>query len=302
MDRLACDRMFVTVMELGSFAAAARKLGTSSGQASKLVSSLESELGVRLLNRTTRALSPTEAGQAYCERMRAVLEDIDAAEQAARSTSASPRGRLRVTAPLTFGVARLRFALGAFARQYPDISLDVQFSDRLVNLVDEGFDVAVRVGRPADSSLIARRLCDARLVLVASPAYLAARPPVTRPGDLSAQDCIIDTNFRDPLIWRFAGHDGPVAVPVAGRLRFSNAEACLGAAEDGLGIANVPDFVAQDSLRQGRVVEVLPGAGDAPMGVFVLYPPGRHLAAKVRAFIDFMSAHFSRGAAAARNG
>src|SRR5690606_27158670 len=201
MDRLECDRMFVTVMDAGSFTKAATKLGTSSGQASKLVARLEAELGVRLLNRTTRAVSPTEAGRAYFERIRLLLEELDTLDQSIRNQSETPRGQLRISAPLTFGVVGLAPALNSFAQQYPQIEIDVNFTDRLVNLVDEGFDLAVRVGRPADSSLIARRLYDARLFIVASPEYLAERGVPGSPADLARHDCILDTNFREPERW-----------------------------------------------------------------------------------------------------
>jgi DNA-binding transcriptional LysR family regulator len=296
MDRLDCDRMFVAVMETGSFVRAAAKLGASAGQASKMVSRLEAELGARLLNRTTRALAPTEVGEAYFERIRALIEEFDALDSAVKRATDTPTGRLRLTAPLTFGVTQLADALMDFAKAYPAIELDVSFSDRVVNLVDEGFDAAVRVGRPADSSLVARRIAPMTAVVVASDAYLAAAGTPAQPEDLAGHDCIIDTNFREPLVWRFRGADGaPVAVAVAGRLRFSNAEACLTAAEAGLGIALVPSFVAGASIRAGRVRPLLRGHEDEPFGVFVLYPPGRHLAAKVRVLVDFLAARY-RGA------
>lgn len=215
--------MLVAVLDTGSFAAAARRLGASSSQASKLVSRLEAELGVQLLKRTTRALAPTEAGQAYYERMKGLLEEFDALDAAVRNASGMPAGRLRLTAPLSFRTLQLAPVLLDFARAYPEIELDVGFSDRTVNLVDEGFDLAVRIGRPGDSSLIARKLCDARVVVVAAPDYLARRGTPTEPAGLADHDCIIDTNFADPLVWRFEG--SAPSVPVRGRLRFSNAEA-----------------------------------------------------------------------------
>lgn len=292
MDRLACDRMFVAVMDTGSFAGAAQRLGTSSGQASKLVSRLEALLGVRLLNRTTRSISPTEAGQAYLERIRAILDDLDTLDQSVSNAAGSPRGTLRLTAPLTFGTLQLGRALNDFARRYDQIALDVQFTDRVVNLIDEGFDAAIRVGRPLDSSLIARRLCDMRVMVVASQAYLAAHGQPERPEELSGHPCIIDSNYRDPLQWRFGGPAGPVVVPVSGRLRYSNAEACLGAAEMGLGFARVPEFVAAASLAAGRLRCVLEPHEEPPYGVFALYPPGRHLAAKVRVLVDFLAERY----------
>lgn len=295
MDRLASDRMFVAVMETGSFTAAADRLGTSSGQASKLVSRLESELGVRLLNRTTRAVAATEVGRAYFEQVRALIEEYDTLDQSVRDAAHAPRGRVRLTAPLTFGTTELVPALTAFACAYPEISLDVQFTDRVVSLVDEGFDAAIRVGRPADTTLIARKLCEMRLVLVASDAYLDRRGRPAVPEDLAAQDCIIDTNFRDPGRWNFRRDGAVVPVSVRGRLSYSNAEACLMAAEAGLGLAYVPDFVAAGSLRAGRVRALLGACADAPYGVFALYPPGRHLAAKVRVLVDHLARHFRDG-------
>lgn len=291
MDRLDCDRMFVAVLELGSFAAAAARLGTSSGQASKLVSRLESDLGVRLINRTTRALAATEAGTAYFDRVRVILDDLDTLDQAIRNTSTVPRGRIRLTAPLTFGTMQLRFALNDFAMRYPEISLDVQFTDRMVSLVDEGFDAAVRIGHPADSGLIARKLTEMRIFCVASEAYLARRGVPKVPGDLSGHDCILDTNRRDPHQWSFSAGTEPVAVK--GRLLFSNAEACLGAAEAGLGIALVPHFVSASSLRAGLVRPVLEAFEPGALGVYALYPPGRHLAAKVRVLVDFLVERFA---------
>lgn len=290
MDRLTQDRMFVAVMEAGSFTAAAERLGTGSGQASKLVSRLEADLGVRLLNRTTRAVSPTEAGRAYYDRMRQILDDLDSLDQAIRNDTQAPRGRLRLSAPLTFGSIELAPALNDFAAQYPLIELDVSFSDRVVTIVDEGFDLAVRVGRPVDSALVARKLCDVRIVLVASDAYIERRGEPKAPEDLAAHECIIDTNFRDPNRWPFRAQDGSaLAVPVSGRIRYSNAEACLSAAEAGLGLCCVPAFVAGAAIRAGRVRRLLAGFEPAPYAMHALYPHSRHLAAKVRVLVDFLA-------------
>ncbi len=295
MDRLEAERMFCAVMETGSFAAAARRLGTSSGQASKLVQRLEHDLGVRLLNRTTRAVSATEAGQSYFDRLRSLVDEFDALQDAVKNAARSPRGRVRLTAPLTFGTMQLAAGLNAFALRYPDIFLDVSLTDRVVNLVDEGFDAAVRSGRAEDdSSLIARKLCDTRVVVIAAPAYLARHPEPRVPADLAAHACIIDTNFRTPTAWRLGGPGGPVTVQVQGRLSYSNAEACVMAAEAGLGIAHVPDFVAADSLARGATVRLLAGYESPPFGFYAMYPPGRHLAARVRVLVDFLADHFAR--------
>lgn len=296
MNRLDCDRMFVTVMETGSFVGAARRLGTSSGQASKLVSRLEAELGVRLLNRTTRAVAPTEAGQAYFERVRLLLDEFDDLDASLRHASHAPGGRLRLTAPVTFGTTQLAGALNDFAARYPQIELDVGFSDRVVNLVDEGFDAAVRVGGAGDTRLIGRKLCETRIVLVGSDAYLDRHGAPTAPADLARHDCIVDTNFREPLVWRFRASDGtPEAVRIRGRLRYSNAEACLRAAERGLGLANVPSFVAGASIAKGKVRPLLTDHADAPLDIHVLYPHRQHLATKVRVLVDFLAKRYEGG-------
>lgn len=292
MDRLDCDRMFVAVIESGSFAAAARRLGVSSGQASKLISKLESDLGVQLVKRTTRALSVTEIGQAYHERIKTLLEELDALDVAVRQQSGAPGGRLRLSAPMSFGTICLTPILLDFACAFPDIRLEVSFADRAVSLVDEGFDIAVRIGQPSDSSLIGRKLCDARIILVAAPTYLERQGWPETPADLAQHDCIIDSNFTDPTNWPFADGKGVKTAPISGRLRFSSAETCLAAAKAGFGIANVPSFVAGPALRGGEVRQLLANYETTPHAIHALYPPARHLALKVRVLIDFLSERF----------
>lgn len=292
MQRLECERMFVAVMEEGSFAGAARRLGTSSGQASKLVSRLEADLGVRLLNRTTRALSPTELGRAYYERIRVLLDELDSLELAVRSSAGTASGRLRLTAPVSFGNTQLAPALVAFASRYPAISLEVSFSDRVVNLVDEGFDMALRIGQQGDASLVVRKLCESRIVVVASAAYLARRGRPERPEQLTGHDCIVDTNFRSRDAWHFREGGEPLSVTVASRLFLSSADACISAAEAGLGITQVPSFAAGAHIREGRLVPLLTAYEVAPIPIQTIYPPGKHLAAKVRVMVDFLAERF----------
>lgn len=303
MDRLDSNRMFVAVLDAGSFAAAARRLGTSSGQASKLVSALETELGVQLIKRTTRALSPTEVGQAYYERMKALLDEFDGLDASVRNASGAPSGRLRLTAPVSFGTHCLTAALLDFIDAFPEIQLDVSFSDRVVDLVEEGFDIAVRIGKPVDSSLIARRLCDARVVTIASPVYIDRKGMPEAPEDLGGHDCIVDTNFRDPHRWSFMrpGTEDRISVTITGRMQFSNGEACLMAAKAGFGIARVPSFIAGPSVRNGDVQTLFSDMEDAPLSINAVYPPARHLALKVRTLVDFLAGcyrgqpHWDRG-------
>lgn len=285
MERFPAERMFLKVVETGSFAAAARQLRTSSGQASKLVARLEADLGVRLLNRSTRALSLTEAGQTYAERLRGLVDAFDDLDAEMHDEAVCPRGRLRLTAPLSLGTIRLAPMLAEFARTYPEISLDVQFTDRIVSLMDEGFDAAIRVGEPSDTALTGRRLGLVKTLALASPGYLALRGEPVRPADLAAHDCVIDTNRREPTRWVFPGGE---RVTVSGRLFLSNAAACVSAAEAGLGVAYVPDFVATEAVASGSVKVVLEAYQNVPLPVNVLYPGGRHVPAKLRVLIDFL--------------
>lgn len=290
MERLECDRMFVAVMETGSFTAGAQRCGTSHGQASKLISRLESELGVNLLRRSTRSLTPTEVGLAYYECIRQLLIDYDALNDSVRNTSNMPAGLLRISAPVTFGVSQLAPLLVTFARQYPDIELDVSFSDRLVNVVDEGFDMALRIGSLTDSSLVARRLCPIRSVVVAAKDYLALHGEPAHWSELSQHALIVDTNFRDPWHWPFKDAQQQIhAQPVRGRIKFSNAEACIEAACAGLGIARVPMFIAEHPLKANRVVPILADFEAPPLALYAVYPPARYLAQKSRVLIDFLA-------------
>ncbi len=285
MDRLAADRMFVAVLEGGSFAEGARRRGTSAAQASKLVAALERELGVRLLHRTTRALQPTEAGRAYHARLRPLLDEWDALDADTRDASGALRGSIRLSVPQAYGAARVAPLLVRFAQDNPGVVLDVRFTNRLERLVEEGLDLAVRVGRPADSSLVARKVGEVRLLVVASPAYLAARGAPTAPEDLSGHDCILDTNLREPARWPLRG--GRVAV--AGRLAFSDPQACLLAAEAGLGVALALDVLAREALAAGRVVPLLEGAWGEPLPVHALTPSGRQSPARVRALVEALA-------------
>lgn len=292
MDRLDEIRAFVAVAEARSFTQGARKLEVSGAQASKLVARLENRLGARLLNRTTRDVSLTDTGTAYLERARDLLERFDALETSVRDQS-GPSGTLKVSAPVSFGRGQLTPALLDFAVACRAVSLDVAFSDRIVNLVEEGFDVAVRIGHLGDSSLVARKLAAVRLVTCASPDYLARAGTPLALEDLSNHEAILDSNMGDPLVWRFGPHGDVREVRVHGRLRFSGAEACVAAAVAGLGIARSPAFAAADELRSGRLVPVLCNFEPELIHVYAVYPHARHLAAKVRAFVDFLAERYA---------
>lgn len=290
MEKLDSGRMFVAVMETGSFVAAAHRLGTSHGQASKLITRLEHDLGVQLFKRSTRALSPTDVGIAYYDRLKVLLDEYDSLHDSILNASESPSGKVRISAPVTFGSTQLTPSLIAFAQRFPNIELDVSFTDRQVNIVDEGFDLALRIGMLPDSRLIARKLTDIRVITVASPGYLSERGVPESWLQLSEHDCIVDTNFRDAFKWPFLDSNRVLQeFPVRARLNFSNAEVCLQAACAGLGITRLPTFVAGEKLRTKEVLPVLASGEVPPLGLFAIYPPAKHLARKSRVFIDFLS-------------
>ncbi len=300
MDRLDEINAFTLVADARSFTQGARRLGVSGAQVSKLVARLENRLGARLLNRTTRDVSLTDTGRAYLARARELVAEFEALETAVRDQG-GPRGLLRITAPVSFGASQLQPVLLDFAAAYPEVGLEVSFSDRAANLVDEGFDTAVRIGRLTDSSLVARKLAEVRVITCASPDYLAAHGEPQRPSDLIHHQAILDLNVRDPHIWPFAHGGEPIDVRVDGRLRFSSPDVCLEAAKAGFGVARSPDFVASADLRAGRLQVILAAFEPDPVHLFAVYPHGRHLAAKVRVFVDFLADRF-KGEPAWRRG
>jgi DNA-binding transcriptional LysR family regulator len=292
MDRFDEINAFTAVADARSFTKAARRLGVSSAQVSKLVARLENRLGARLLNRTTREVSLTDTGRAYLERARTLLDDFDALEGSVRDQS-GPTGLLRVSAPMSFGSNQLTPALLDFAAAYPEVSLEVSQTDRVVNLVEEGFDVAVRIGQLPDSSLIARRLAPVRIVTCAAPAYLQAAGAPLAPQDLAAHEAIIDTNMREPFVWTYGQGSKAHDVRVHGRLRFAGADACVAAARRGLGVASTPAFAAADDLRAGRLLPLLCAFEPQLVHIHAVYPHARHLAAKVRVFVDFLTDRYA---------
>lgn len=292
MDRLDEIRLFVAVAEALSFANGARRVGVSPAQASKAIARLEDRLKTRLLNRTTRDVSLTDIGRAYLERARELVEEFDALETSVRDVN-GPRGLLKVTAPTSFGSVELECVILEFAKAYPEVALEVALTDRVTNLVEEGYDVAVRITRLADSSLVARKLGEARIVTCASPDYLQRRGVPAAPSDLAQEEAILDLNIADPATWTFGRGAGRTDIRVHGRLRLSNAEACLAAARYGFGIARGPSFAAAEDLRAGRLQTLLCDHEPEPMPIYAVYPHARHLSAKVRVFVDHLVRHFT---------
>mgnify|MGYP006271823903 FL=1 len=293
MDRLAAIEAFVQVAETGSFSEAARRLRASKSVISRQVSTLEAELGARLFHRTTRSLTLTEAGQGYFSRVGQILTDLEEANLAVTQLQSAPRGKLRINAPMSFGFLHLASALPDFMARYPEVELDVSMTDRFVDLVDEGFDVAVRIAALQDSSLIARRLAPIRLAVCASPAYLKQKGEPRDPQDLHAHTCILNSNMATAQEWKFMGRDGkPLAVKVESKISINNGDAMRIAALGGLGLTILPTFIVGRDLQSGALVSVLSEYLAQPLALHALYPHARHLSPKVRAFVDFLAERF----------
>jgi DNA-binding transcriptional LysR family regulator len=293
MDRMAAIEAFVKVSETKSFTEAAARLGQSKSAMSRHISALEAELGARLFHRSTRTLALTEAGQSYYERMARILSDIAEADRAVTQLQAAPRGRLRVNAPMSFGFLHLAGILPDFMERYPEVSIDLVMNDRFVDLVDEGFDVALRIGGMADSSLIAKKLGPVRRVICASPDYLDKRGVPLTPDDLRAHDCLCNTNGPSPYEWSFIHPDGEAwAVDVRGGITANNGDALRVAALKGLGLTLLPTFIVGADLQAGNLVTVLDQYMVQKLSMHAVYPTSRHLSPKVRAFVDFLFERF----------
>ena len=293
MENLADIAVFVRVVERGSFTLAADDLGVSRAVVSKYLSRLESRLGARLLHRTTRRLSLTEAGAALFEASRGALERIDEAQEAVAQLQSAPRGRLRVSAPMSFGILHLGPAIADFSRKHPEISLDLRLDDRFVNLVEEGFDVAIRIGQLRDSSLVARKLAHTRSIACASPDYLAQQGEPETPEDLAAHDCLVYSYLSTANVWRFTGPDGrEIPVAVSGAYRVNNGIVLAEAAVAGRGILMAPTFYTAHYVRAGKLKPILTRYGLPELGIHAVYAQRAHVPPKVRAFVDFFARRF----------
>lgn len=293
MDRLDSMEAFVRVAESHSFSEAARRLGLSKSVVSRQVSALEGHLGARLFHRTTRSLSLTEVGQAYYEHCSRILAEIEEANLSVSSLQAEPRGKLRVNAPMSFGILHLAPLLPAFLERHPQIDIDMAMNDRFVSLVEEGFDVAVRIGKLEDSTLIARHLAPIRRVVCASPAYLQRHGTPLTPDDLAGHDCLCYSNLATPDEWQFCtADDRRWPVEVNGRLRVNNGDALRAAALAGIGLAMLPSFIVGRDLQAGTLVSILADFIPQSIAAHAVYPHNRHLSPKVRAFVDFLAEHF----------
>jgi len=292
MDRFKALTVYVKIVEAGTLSRAAEALALSTAAVSRSLSELESQLGTRLLQRSSRRVRPTESGAAFYERAKQVLADLDEAEALAGAAALQPAGTLRVAAPVTFGLTRLATLWPQFLAAYPKLTIDVSLSDRQVDVVDEGFDVAIRIVQAPTPSLTARRLATTRLVISAAPAYLAARGQPQTPADLAHHDCIGYSYLpsRDEWQVQHAATGASERVSVRCRMYVNNGDTIRIATLAGAGIALQPLFAIDDDLRRGTLVDALPGYRGADLGIYAMYPTRRHLSAKVRVLVDFLAA------------
>lgn len=295
MDQLAALRALRRVVELGSFTAAGDALGVSHTIVSRQVRQLESHLGAQLLNRTTRRFALTDAGRDYYEACRHILDALDDADRAVGHHQARPSGTLRINAPMAFGTLELAQWLPRFFARYPELNVDLVCNDRVVDLIEEGFDVALRLTRALpDSTLVARRLAHSPVLTVASPDYLRRHGAPQTPDELADHNCLRYTLAERPSDWTFISPDGAShTVRVQGNLQANTSVALRAAALAGLGIASGASFIVGDDVRRGDLVPVLPDYPMRPRELYALYPHNRHLSPKVRAFIDFATEIYS---------
>lgn len=290
MDVLSGMRAFAAVVETGSFAAAADRVELSRARLTKMIQDLEQHLGTRLLNRTTRRLSLTEAGSAYHERCTAILADVAEAEQVAGRLTALPRGTLKITMPVSFGILKIGPLIAGFIERYPDVKVDIALNDRKIDLIDEGFDLAIRIGTMAESELIARRLAADEIVICASPDYLGRHGIPQVPQDLERHACLSYTYATTGDEWRFSGPTGDVGVRINGPVRANNGDILRLAALAGAGVIRQPLFLLGEDIEAGRLVRLLKDFRTDELGIYAVFPTRRHLSAKVSAFIEYLSA------------
>lgn len=292
MDTLSGFNVFTKVVETGSFSAAARELNISKSAVSKHVAKLEDRLGVRLLNRTTRKLSPTEVGTHFYERARRIVQDVEETEQAVSALHMEPRGSLRLNVPMSFGYRHVAPALAEFLDAHPDITIDMVLNDRVVDLLDEGFDAAVRIARLPDSALIARKLAPLKLVTCATPDYWQSHGVPTTPQNLQDHNCLIYSYLAKEDEWPFHGPEGKCSVKVAGNIRANNGDALRAAALHHAGVIVIPTFIVSDELKSGQLQPVLQDYMETDLAIYAVYPHNRYLSAKVRVFVDFLVERF----------
>ncbi|TXI03306.1 MAG: LysR family transcriptional regulator [Rhizobium sp.] len=298
MDRLRAFEVFATVVARGSFVRAADALDTSPANVTRYINELEAYLGTRLLNRSSRKLSLTESGEILHDRCRLILEEVAEAESQTSATTTRPRGRLRINVPVSFGILHLAPLWPKFMEKYPEVELDIVLADRVVDLVEEGFDLGIRISRGGSSSYSARKLASSRNIVCASPGYLLQRPAPRHPADLADHACLGYTYAQTADEWHFVDAQGDKhSVKVRYAMHTNNGDTARAAAIMGCGVIWQPTFLIGEDLRQKRLIELLPGYRIPDIDVLAVYPSRRHLSAKVRLMADFLAQAFAGEAA-----
>ncbi len=288
MDKYQEMRVFTAVVDAASFVAAGDALNMSKAAVSRYVSDLEQRLGVRLMHRTTRKLSLTSEGEVFLTRCRDILSSIEASEAELSTRSVTASGLLKASVPVSFGIRHLAPLWSTFLDKHPQVTLDVQLADRVIDLVEEGFDLAVRIARLPDSSLISRQLASTRLVLCAAPSYLARRGAPRHPSELAQHDVMGYSLMAMGDQWQFSGPDGPVSAKVRPRMWSNNGDSCVAAALQGAGILLQPTFLIDQELASGQLVEILPQFRSVELGIYAVYPSRKFVLPKVRALVAFL--------------
>lgn len=289
MDRLDAMQLFVRVAELGSFAAVAQQMGVARSVVTRQIAGLEAHLGVKLMARSTRRLSLTSAGTAYLEKCRVILNLVETAETDVAEERVSPRGNIRIALPLSFGLKRVAPLLLDFAARYPEVSLDMDYSDRRMNLIEEGIDLSIRITRQLAAGDVARKIGVSQMKVVAAPAYLARHGRPQKPGELTHHEYLGYT-LAGSGAPSFIVDGQPLAVPVRSRITASNGEVLIEAAVRGMGITCHPDFIVDDYIANGQVEQILNDYPMQELGIYALLPSNRHVPHRVRVLMDFLAA------------
>lgn len=294
MDKLRALSVFATVVERGSFTAAADHLGLSRTATSRLIMELEADLGATLLNRTTRRISLTQVGEAYASHARRILDQIEEADREASAQTSMPRGRLRITAPMSFGIRHLAPRLKTYFARFPEMHLDLVLNDRLVDITDEGFDLAIRIGRLSDSALIAKKLATSRMILCAAPGYLRDHGVPRVLSDITDHVALGYPYWSGRDAWTFEAPDGTVLrVPVKNQVWSNNGDALLKAAISGLGIVLQPAFIVYEAVKRGELVELFPDVSASKVDIHALYAARTFMPVRIRSFVDFLAESFA---------
>lgn len=293
MDRLDAMQLFVRVAELGSFAGAAQQLGVARSVVTRQIAGLEAHLGVKLMARSTRRLTLTSAGTAYLEKCRVILNLVEAAEIGVAEERQTPRGNIRISLPLSFGLKRLAPLLLDFSQRYPEVALDMDYSDRRVNLIEEGIDLSIRVTRRLDAGDVARRIGTSRMRVLASPDYLSLHGQPAHPAELAHHVCLGYTNAGAATSWQFVVDGQLENFSIRSRINANNGDVLTEAAAQGLGIACQPDFIAGSFIAAGRVVEILVDYPGPELGIYAMLPSNRHIPHRVRVLMDFLAARLA---------